>query len=476
MGASENLGGISDGQLTVTSSVCRECRKIVPAKVIVRSGRIYFEKHCAEHGMMTSLIADDAEQYLDSFNFHRKASVPLEFSRNFNGSCPDSCGFCPEHEQHVCMPVVEITDHCDLACPVCIVKNHQNWHMTIDEFRKILDRLIETEGSIDVLNLSGGEPTLHPQFRELVDEILKHREILRASVSTNGLKLSQDPELLKFLAERNVVISLQYDGSDSFSTQRLRGSDTTASKSRLIDQISEIDAPCSLTYTLTPGVNEKFLGNAIDYLFTRQNILSLMIQPVSYCGTGSSFEVNGQQKRIFIPEVMQLVEKHSGKRAFASDFSPLPCSHPACFSLSFFLNVGSGEYRSIKKFFEPETYLSIIKNRALFGTDPENFQIIEDAVYQLWSGPCALTPDSERSLKAVKTLLKKAQKNSANSSCFNPSAVVNAAERDIKSIFIHGFMDADTFDLSRARKCCQVYPLRDGRFMPICVYNVLERS
>jgi len=144
--------------------------------------------------------------------------------------------------------------------------------------------------------------------------------------------------------------------------------------------------------------------------------------------------------------------------------------------------------------FEPETYLDIIKNRALFGTDPDNFRKIEAAVYDLWSGPSALTPDSEKALQSVRRLLKEAQNSPrrpaakpvsgagspscapAASSCFDPRHNLQIAQRNIKSIFLHAFMDANTFDLTRVRKCCQVYPLRDGRFMPACVYNVLHRG
>jgi hypothetical protein len=491
-GALPAVSHIPDGQLTVTTSACPKCRKTVPAKVLVRSGRVYFEKYCQEHGSSEVLIADEAEAYLNTFQYHRQASVPLEFNREFKGSCPGSCGFCPEHEQHVCIPIIEITDHCDMTCPICLVNNHDSWYMTREEFAGILDRLIATEGSIDVVNLSGGEPTMHPEFEQFIEEALQRPQILRVSVSTNGLRLARDPELLAFLAEKNVVISLQYDGDDPDVLKQLRGADVSAAKAKVIEQIRAADAPASLTFTLVPGLNEGELAKAVDLLFASPNILSLMVQPAAYNGTGRSFAA--EPRRIFIPEVTRLLAKHSRGRIMASDFSPLPCSHPGCFSLSFFLKTESSDFLSLKRFFPLDTYLNIIQNRALFGTDEENFRQIEDAVYQLWSGPAALAPDSQRSLQAVRSLLKKAQSARTlppkthslvkkpqktppkRCACFDPSAAIQAAERDIKSVFIHGFMDADTFDLSRARKCCQVYPLADGRFMPICVYNVLERK
>jgi len=461
---------IQDGQLTLTKSVCPTCRKLVFTRVLIKEQKVVFEKFCRDHGVSTAIVADDAEAYLSTERYHRMASVPLDFNKTFSHGCPDDCGFCPQHEQHVCMPIIEITDHCDMSCPICIVRNRNSWHMTLDELKKILDRLIETEGRIDVANISGGEPTLHPEFEKMIEECLSRKEILRVSVSTNGLRLARDEKLRRFLAERNVVISLQFDGSKHGNLEELRANTDFASKLSLINDLSALDAPCSITLTLVPGLNEEGLSEGIELLFSRQNILSMMIQPAAYTGRGKTFK-HDDRRHIFIPEVMRLIEKHAGGKVKSADFSPLPCSHPSCFSLSFFLKTDDNKYISIKDLFEPDTYLDIIRNRSLFGTDPENFGKIEEAVYELWSGPSALAPDSEKALKAVKNLLRRIQSGGG----FDPARNIAVAERNIKSVFIHAFMDEDTFDLTRARKCCQVYPLRDGRFMPACVYNVLER-
>ncbi|MFZ2959612.1 MAG: radical SAM protein [Candidatus Ozemobacteraceae bacterium] len=500
------------GQLTVTRAVCPDCGTLVSTRVLARDGCVFFEKHCPLHGVRETLVSDDLEAYLQADRFHRVATTPLGFNRPWKKGCPDDCGICPQHEQHVCMPIVEITDHCDMACPICLVQNRNSWHMTRDELKQILDRLIETEETIDVFNISGGEPTMHPEFESMIEEVVSRREILRVSVSTNGRRLMRDDRLRRFLAERNVVVSLQFDGTDPVSQSTLRGISDAPERLALIDEMGRINGPCSLTLTLVNGLNEEGLDPAIDLLFTRDNVLSLMVQPATFCGHASELAPE-KKRRTTIPYAIRCVERASRGRVRAGDFSPLPCSHPNCFSLSFFLrtedvstagnaNPGSSAnetqpatFISVKELFEPETYLDIIKNRALFGTDPENFEKIETAVYDLWSGPSALTPDSEKALRAIRRLLKDAQTpvkrspaktssqigsqgstSSPGSSCFDPRRNLDIAQRSIKSIFLHAFMDADTFDLTRARKCCQVYPLRDGRFMPACVYNVLHRG
>jgi len=155
----------------------------------------------------------------------------------------------------------------------------------------------------------------------------------------------------------------------------------------------------------------------------------------------------------------------------ADDFSPLPCSHPACFSLAFYLKVEE-RYRPIKQMVNAERYLDLIQNRAIFGTDAESFNAVTDAVYELWSGPAALSPDSQKTLQAIRRLLASATANGG----YSPHQALTVAERSVKSIFIHQFMDPATFDLSRSRKCCQVYPQLDGRLIPVCVHNCLKRN
>jgi len=224
---------------------------------------------------------------------------------------------------------------------------------------------------------------------------------------------------------------------------------------------------------MTPDAPDSALSRAIDEMFARTNVLSLMVQPAAYAGRGQAFAAK-QQRRVFIPEAIERIARASKNRVSIGNFAPLPCSHPNCFSLAFFLKAPEKTFVSLKELFSMESYLDIIRNRTLFGTDPENFTQIEEAVYQLWSGPAALAPDSERALKSVRNLLRQIQAGKV-CGCFDPGKVLAVAEREIKSIFVHAFMDPGTFDITRIRKCCQVYPQRDGRFIPACVNNVLGR-
>jgi uncharacterized radical SAM superfamily Fe-S cluster-containing enzyme len=450
--------------LTTTQSTCRTCRRLVPAQIFVESGSVWLQKECPEHGRQKARIYGDAQSYLKLGHFHRKASMPQAFATKAVG-CPDSCGICPEHEQHVCLPILEITDHCNWDCPICLVANPGSHHWTRGEVARVLDGLIQSEGQIDVLNLSGGEPTLNPYFREIVEECVSRKEILRVSVSTNGSVLARNRELLEFLAERRVIVSLQFDGLSDDIYQTLRGRPLLEEKQRLIDWCGELDSSMSLTATVANGVNDNRLAEIADLLFQHDHILSVMFQPAAYAG--SAARLARPAEAVTIPDVIGALKGAGQGTISADDFSPLPCSHPACFSLAFYLKMEDKRYKPIKQMVNAERYLDLIQNRAIFGTDAESFQCVTDAVYDLWSGPAALSPDSRKALDAIRKLLASVTCNGG----YSPGKAIGVAERAVKSIFIHQFMDPETFDLSRARKCCQVYPQLDGRMIPVCVRN-----
>jgi hypothetical protein len=195
-----------------------------------------------------------------------------------------------------------------------------------------------------------------------------------------------------------------------------------------------------------------------------------MFQPAAY--VGGAARLGRPQQAVTIPDVISAVQGAGGNLVRAEDFSPLPCSHPACFSLAFYLKTEDNRYASIKQLVDAGRYLDLIQNRAIFGTDFESFELITDAVYDLWSGPAALSPDSEKALQAVRRLITSTTADGG----YSPRRAVCVSERSVKSIFVHQFMDPDTFDLSRARKCCQVYPQVDGTMVPVCVHNCLRRG
>jgi 7,8-dihydro-6-hydroxymethylpterin dimethyltransferase len=452
--------------LGITHSVCPECSRIVPAKIIEQLDEVCFEKFCPEHGVARNLIRRDMDDYLRTLRYVKPAWVPETFAGDCSAPCPTGCGYCQRHEQHLCMPIIEITSRCDLTCPICLVDAGRNWDISMAEFNHLLDVLIAAERQIDILNLSGGEPLMHPELLALVDTALSRAEIVRVSISTNGLALLRQPELVKHLQDRNVVISLQFDGFDQAVYEVLRGRPLLEQKMKMLEILRESGISTSLTMTAAGGVNEDQFPTVLDYFFANSHIVSLMIQPLAFAGRGK--KLDGSVKRLTIPDIVKLLASTGISQICESDFLPLPCSHPLCFSLAFYLMLDDGNKIAIGKLLDASQWLDMLANRTVFGLDEGEQQRMKDLIYDLWSGPAGNAPDSEAVMRTLRNILDEMAAKK-----FDPRRAFSITERRIKSIFIHAFQDAETFDLARVRRCCNAYPQPNGTLAPACVHNVL---
>ena len=455
--------------LGITQSTCNTCRQIVATKVVTDGLYVYFQKFCPKHGDSQNLVHKDLSVYLETQRYVKPAWIPKEFSGKSDKPCPQGCGLCKRHEQHLCMPIIEITSKCNLTCPICIVDAGQKWEMSVEEFRTVIDKLIRAEKQIDILNLSGGEPLIHSQLLEIVDEALSRPEIIRVSISTNGLALLQHTHLVHELYNRNAVVSLQFDGFDDSVYQVLRGQKLLKQKLRILDLLAETGISTSLTVTAANHINIDQLPQIVDYLFSQPHVISMMVQPLSFAGRAS--KLSGQIERLSIADIIKLLDGTNNGRVNASDFVPLPCSHPLCFSLAYYLVLDNGDAVSLNRLVDASKMLGSLANRTIFGLDSEEYNRLKDMVYEMWSGPSGSAPDSDVVMKTLRNIL-----DEISSSRFEPRRTFAVAERHIKSIFIHAFQDVENFDLSRVRRCYQAYPLTDGKLMPACVYNVLHRN
>lgn len=457
----------------VTHSACSKCGKLVPSRISCTEDAVYSLKFCEEDGQEDVMIYGDPADYLRRLHFVKPAVTPEHFEGNEKLPCPDGCGFCSRHEQHLCMPIFEITSRCNLACPICLNSSGGGTDCSLEEFNQMLDKILEAEKQIDVMNLSGGEPLLHPRLLELIDMALSKQGVVRVSISTNGLELIDNPGLVAELKKRDVVISLQFDGCDDNIYRVLRGRPLLAEKLKILDVLAVADISMSLTMTILKGLNEHSVKDGLELLFSRDTIVSLMIQPTAFVGRAAALKK--AYSRISIPEVVDKLELHGKLKVSHRHFIPLPCSHPQCFSLAYYLKLNSGAFMSITDFTDIAGTLDAMSNRVVFGLDPSEHQKLKEMIYNLWSGPAAMVPESDQVLKTLKTILQGfPSSQQGGCSCFDPRKAFGMMERRVKSVFIHAFQDADTFDLARARRCCHAYPQPDGSLIPACVRNVMR--
>ena len=453
-----------------TRGMCPTCRKLVDGARMLRGGKVYMRKECPTHGRSEALISGDVEWFLKSLTYSKPGSVPLKFSTPEKDGCPTDCGLCPAHEQHSCLPIIEITNHCNLECPICIVQNRNNYEMSLDEFRGIIDGLIEKEGAIDTVNLSGGEPTIHPHILDFLD-IARRPEIARISISTNGLVIASDLDFCHALAERGVYVNLQLDALRNPALRQLRGGNHEAVKLRALDNLEKAGVRTTIIATIAKGVNDDQIGDCVRLLYERDSILSLLFQPAAYTGYGGAhFGPHDPLDIITIPDIVKACESQTDGMLRRDDFLPLPCSHPSCFALTYMLKSDDG-FVPFPRFLELQRYLEVIANRGTIRPDEQFEDTIRDVINDLWSSSGQL-PDSTRILHLLKRALNLMYPRDEALSLWKR---VRLGEDLIKTIFIHAFMDEHTFEVDRIKKCCTHYAMPDGKLMPGCAYNMFYR-
>ncbi|MEJ7599628.1 MAG: radical SAM protein [Kofleriaceae bacterium] len=235
--------------LAYTRSICPQCKQVIDAHIVLRDGAVWMQKRCPKHGKFEVETSSDAEYYMRSLSYTKPGTMPLEFATRVEHGCPLDCGLCEEHLQHTCSPIFEINDKCDLTCPVCIVRNQQRYSMSFDDFKRGVDLLVEKEGELPILLLSGGEPTLHPKFFEFCDYVLHgphEGKIKRLLISTHGRRIANDRKFAERFKAGGMYASLQFDTLKPGVYPKLRGVELIDMKMRAVEVITELDIPVVL--------------------------------------------------------------------------------------------------------------------------------------------------------------------------------------------------------------------------------------
>ena len=463
-------GLVGDHLFKHTTSTCPQCLALVEAQVVIRKGAVYFLKDCARCGPSEALVSEDANYYVKAYSFARAGTEPLKFRGTALHGCPTDCGTCDDHEQHTCLPIIEVTDHCNLECPICIVDNQYSNHMAPATFAKIIDGLVEAEGSCESVALSGGEPTSHPQILDLI-AIANRPEIGRVVLITNGIRLGKDREFAKQLKELGVYIGLQLDGFTPEVHTAIRGRDLVAEKNAALAAIRELDLPTQLIFVATRGVNEHQIGQVVELFLAGPQFLSLNFQPVAHTGHGGGVLPHDPMDRLTIPGVIRRIDEQTGGKVNYTDFFPLPCSHPQCVSLTYLLRLDDGTNVPFARFVDFEKYSTLLRSSATLPATAEVEDALQDVIHEVF----ARQDEIERGPEIL-AALRRSLDEMFPAKPLSARDQVRASERQSKSIFLHHYMDRHDFDLERLRKCCHHYPQIDGRIMPACGFNMFHRG
>lgn len=456
---------------TMTKSLCGTCKRAVDAKVVFRDDEVHFDKFCPEHGHQRALVSSSVAWYLDALSFVAPNVPPKTVRREVKEGCPFDCGPCDSHQQKVYLPVIPITSECNLDCPICytVNKNEGAHRTTLEDLRRIVDHLVAEHDEVDIINFTGGEPTLHPQLPEIL-EMCRDAGIRRLTISTNGLRLL-DEAYVERLAALDARIVLSLDSFVKETDEKLLGANTTKAKLKALDLLERHDVVTTILPAVAAGLNDREVPDLLRLVLERPNIVSLEMHTLCFTGQGGvGFD---RQARITIPDLHRWVERGTDGRIAWQDFVPSPLAHPHCYSICYVLMLDGGGYVPFTRLASRQTLFELLQDSLYIEPRAPLEQVFRDIIDRLWAEPEAV-PEGERVLATIKRLLNEMYPATGPRPTMREQR--RAAERTVKAIYIHSHMDEESFDVARIMKCPVGVPETDGTNIPTCSYNVLYRE
>lgn len=438
-----------------TTGACPRCLRPVDAMLIERDGAVWIRRHCPRHGVDEALLSSDAAMY------HRLRTY--EVDRTQGGGCCGGGGACGDAPP-TCVLLLEITRACNLRCPTCYADARGHEMMEIAEAEHRMKAFLSRQPRLDVLMLSGGEPTIHPRFLEILDRALA-LPIDRVVVNTNGLRLTQSPELVEALARRKERIELYFSFA-SFRPavhERLYGTDLVERKREALRIACDAGLFVNLVPTVEAGVNDDEIGDLYRFALAHPTVCGITYQPAMDNGR---FEHGyDPSNRLTMTGVIERLEAQTNGALKAADFVALPCSHPDCCALTYgILTEDRATFHPFPRHIDIRRYLDLFADRISFAG------LLEGAVRRLWSDVLDLR--ARQTLRDLWTVYRASGLRELLPIRDDPAAVGRRTFR----VVIKPFMDAHTYDARRVDQCCTKILLEDGRVRSFCEHNIFHRG
>ncbi len=438
-----------------TTSLCETCLGLVPAKVIAEDGCVFYLKRCIEHGVQKTLISDDIPYWKSTRDWIKPGDRPLRPQTTTDHGCPYDCGLCPDHEQHSCLAIIEVNEACNLSCPVCFADSSvaRGGHCSLAEIETLLDTVVASEGEPDLVQISGGEPTLHPQFFEIL-AAARARPIRHLMINTNGLRIAREPGFAERLADfmPGFEVYLQFDSLKREALLDLRGADLRRVRTQALEALERAGVSTTLVVTLKRGVNDAEVPDIVRHALQWSCVRGVTFQPIQDAGRNEGFDP--RTHRMVLSQVRRAIAE-AGVFAL-DDLIPLPCN-PDQICIGYGIRDGSN-VTPITSLLPRELFVAAAPNTVTFEAYPE----LQRRVFDLLSLSTAQADTSEK----LASLL-----------CCLPEAAVPQAVSYAQTfrVVISQFLDRFNFDLGTVKRSCVHFVEPGGRIIPFDTYNTFYR-
>lgn len=440
-------------------SLCPHCLEKIPADIIVKDGKVFMSKVCSEHGEFLALIEEDADYYL-SRNDYDKPPTESKSQTKVEKGCPFDCGLCAVHKQHTCIALIEVTNDCNLKCPVCYASAGRKEYLDMATIEKMMDFYQEAEyGKAEILQLSGGEPTVHPKIIEII-KLARTKNFKHVMLNTNGLRISEDIKFVEELSEfvGGFEIYFQFDGLDGNIYSALRGRDILDIKLKAIDNLVRYKIPVTIVSTIKRGVNDDEIGKIVQFGLKTPFVRGVNFQPVTYFGrgrTGDNFN------RVTMTDILNRIEEQTAGTIKKDDFIPLPCNVDKI-AVNYMYRQ-ENEFIPVSRNVKIKNFLPMIKNSLAFDVQDVLSQTAEGLVQGNVCGCLSFLKDFlPKENKGVNLDERKNRVDYVNENTFRVTVI--------------SFMDVYNFDCKVIKKECIHIITPDLKRIPFSTYNMLYRE
>jgi 7,8-dihydro-6-hydroxymethylpterin dimethyltransferase len=449
---------------TTVRGMCRTCRDIVPARVSLREDGVYQQSLCPKCKNEPARIASDRDWYLANVLKSMPDRSPLKGSKAARLGCPHDCGPCSWHATSCQLPIISITNACNLRCPICFTYNRSNpaYHMPAHEMARTVDWIVESSGKVDLINITGGEPTLHPDLSAIL-RCCRRPEIGRITMNSNGIILAKDMDMCRMLADLGVYVILSFDTLNAESSRKICGVDIVDVKRQAIENLSRAGVRMALLYVMVRGINEAEISDVLDMMCANDHILGITIQTMTHTGQGGGSWPD--RRHIPVDEAVAILCSHSKGRLQFSDFITRPSAHPLCYLSCYMLKDDRGGLLPVARYLPHKDIEKLTQDSYLPRPDgqEELFRRLIDECY---------ARGEKENLEIFRRMLEQLYPPGIVLSSFDRQ---RAAEASARTIYVHTHMDEDNFDCSRAMLCPDLVPAEPGRLAPACTYNLFYR-
>ena len=385
--------------------------------------------------------------------------MPQRYNTPVKWGCPYDCGLCTDHEQHSCLTLVEICDFCNLRCPICYAASgpDRQQFRTLDQIERMLDAVVRNEGEPDVVQISGGEPTMHPDFFAVL-ELAKARPIRHLMVNTNGVKIAESEAFAERLATYmpDFEVYLQFDSFERDALIALRGADLRAVREKALERLNRHGISTTLVVTLKKGLNDHEIGRIIDFALEQPCVRGVTFQPMQDAGRADGFDPSTRS-----PDADRSAAEASSSRRRCSARG----RHPGAVSSR---RAGDGLRAEARR--EGDAADRADRSGRADQRRPEHDRL-RAGRRRCATGSSSCSPPTTRRRRA------RARCAICCAACRACSLPEHLGYENIFRVIIMQFIDAHAFDVRSVKKSCVhiVHP-EDGRLIPFDTYNLFYRD